>query len=66
MQKYCVEWFEDPIIPDNVMQLAEIRQMAGLPIVSGETLYTKQEFRSLLENKAAGYSEPRYCLLWHP
>jgi galactonate dehydratase len=58
LHKYSVEWFEDPIAPENITQLAEIRQIAGLQIVSGETLYTKQGFRSLLENKAADILNP--------
>jgi galactonate dehydratase len=53
-----VEWFEDPIAPDNVKLLADVKRMTGLPIVAGETLCTKREFRNLLENSAADILNP--------
>jgi galactonate dehydratase len=53
-----VEWFEDPVSQDSVKQLAEIKRTAGLPIVTGETLCTKREFRDLLENSAADILNP--------
>ena len=58
MRKCGVEWFEDPIAPDNFRQLAYIRRMVDLPIVTGETLCTKREFRNLLENSAADILNP--------
>ncbi|MBL6931467.1 MAG: mandelate racemase/muconate lactonizing enzyme family protein [Rhodospirillales bacterium] len=53
-----VEWFEDPIALDNIELLANIRQMARLPIVTGETICRKQDFRLLLEGRAADILNP--------
>ncbi|MBT4888641.1 MAG: mandelate racemase/muconate lactonizing enzyme family protein [Rhodospirillales bacterium] len=53
-----VEWFEDPISPDTVDVMADIRRITQLPIVTGETFCTKQEFRVLLENHAADIMNP--------
>ncbi len=53
-----VEWFEDPIPLDNIELLTDIRQMARLPIVVGETMCTKREFRPLLEMRAADILNP--------
>lgn len=53
-----VEWFEDPIAPDNTGMLADIRQIARLPIVTGESFCTKREFRPLLEERAADILNP--------
>ncbi len=58
LQQYDVTWFEDPIAIDNIELLADIRRMAGLPIVTGETICTKREFRPLLENRAADILNP--------
>lgn len=53
-----VEWFEDPIAPDNTGMLADIRQIARLPIVTGESFCSKREFRPLLEQRAADILNP--------
>ena len=57
--KHCnVTWFEDPIAVDNIELLAHIRQIARLPIVTGETICTKKEFRPLLEKQAVDILNP--------
>ncbi len=53
-----VEWFEDPVALDNIEVLADIRQMSRLPIVTGKTLSTKQDFRPLLELHAVNILNP--------
>lgn len=53
-----VQWFEDPIALDNIELLADIRRMARLPIVAGETICTKREFRLLLEKQAVDILNP--------
>ncbi len=59
LRRYGVRWVEDPISPENnVAALAEIRRLARLPIVSGETLSTKHAFRPLLEQGAADILHP--------
>jgi len=58
LRKCGVKWFEDPIALDNIELLADIRQMARLPIVTGETLCTKQEFLPLLEKRAVDVLNP--------
>ncbi|MCP5075526.1 MAG: mandelate racemase/muconate lactonizing enzyme family protein [Rhodobacteraceae bacterium] len=58
LRRCGVEWFEDPIAPDNTRLLAEIRQIAGLPIVTGESFCSKKEFGPLLEQRAADILNP--------
>jgi galactonate dehydratase len=58
LHAHSVPWFEDPAGADDVESLARIRNQSNLPIVSGETLYSKQEFRRLLEHKAADILNP--------
>lgn len=53
-----VPWFEDPANANDVDSLARIRSQSNLPIVSGETLYSKQEFLRLLDHKAADILNP--------
>ena len=53
-----VPWFEDPANANDVDSLARIRSQSNLPIVTGETLYSKQEFLRLLDHKAADILNP--------
>ncbi len=53
-----VPWFEDPADANDVDSLARIRSQSNLPVVTGETLYSKQEFLRLLDHKAADILNP--------
>ena len=55
---YEVPWFEDPANANDVDALARIRSQSKLPIVTGETLYSKQEFLRLLDHKAVDILNP--------
>ena len=57
-----VPWFEDPASANDVETLARIRAQSKLPVVSGETLYSKQEFLRLLEHKSADILNPDISL----
>lgn len=54
-------WFEEPCPADNPAALAEIRSRTDIPIVAGETLYTKADFRELLERRAVDIINPDVC-----
>jgi galactonate dehydratase len=51
-------WYEEPVAPENLQGLAEVRHDTGLRIVSGEALYTKAGFRELFERRAADIINP--------
>ncbi len=57
-----VRWFEDPADATDVEALARIRSQSNLPVISGETLYLKRDFRRLLEHKAADTLNPDITL----
>ena len=44
-------WFEEPLPPENVDALAEVRAKSPVPIAAGERIYTKFGFRELLEKR---------------
>ncbi|MCP3971277.1 MAG: mandelate racemase/muconate lactonizing enzyme family protein [Rhodobacteraceae bacterium] len=58
LRRCGVGWFEDPVAPDNTELLAEIRQVARLPIVTGESFCVKRQFKPLLEQRAADILNP--------
>ncbi len=51
-------WFEEPIIPESLEALAELKRRVKVPIALGERLYSRWQFRSLLEQRAADYIQP--------
>jgi galactonate dehydratase len=54
-------WFEEPVASTNVEALAECRRQISLPIVTGEALYTRAEFRRVFETQAADIINPDVC-----
>lgn len=46
-------WFEEPVPPENVDEMARVAAHTTIPIASGERLATLYEFSELLEKQAA-------------
>ncbi|MFU1477251.1 mandelate racemase/muconate lactonizing enzyme family protein [Roseovarius sp. C7] len=51
-------WYEEPIPPDNVAQMAEVARAVGVPVATGEQLCTKAEFAPVLRAGAASILQP--------
>lgn len=51
-------WYEEPIPSSHPEHLAEIRRAVNIPIVSGEDLYRKEDFRALFQNRAVDIVNP--------
>ena len=51
-------WFEEPVPPDCVAQMAEVARAVRIPVATGERLTTKAEFASLLRQGAAAILQP--------
>lgn len=51
-------WFEEPVNPDSVTAMAEVRAATDIPISAGESLFTRFEFRELIEARAADILQP--------
>ncbi|MEA3407207.1 MAG: mandelate racemase/muconate lactonizing enzyme family protein [Chloroflexota bacterium] len=61
LEAYDPFWYEEPVPADNIPALAEVRRQLNLPIVTGETLYTKAAFREVFEHGAADIINPDVC-----
>ncbi len=61
LEPYDPFFYEEPIPPDNLDALAALQQSINLPIATGERLYTRWEFRPLLEKNAAQIIQPDIC-----
>jgi galactonate dehydratase len=53
-EEYEPMWFEEPVPPENVAELARVAAHTSIPIAAGERLATKYEFADLVEKQAAG------------
>jgi galactonate dehydratase len=56
-------WYEEPVTTENLDNVAMIRDRTSVPIVGGEDLYTKSEFRVLFEKQAADIINPDVMLV---
>jgi galactonate dehydratase len=61
MERFRPFWFEEPVSSTNLDALAECRAQITLPIVTGEELYTRAEFRRVFEERAADIINPDVC-----
>jgi galactonate dehydratase len=61
MEEFEPFWYEEPTSARNLDALAECRRDIRLPIVTGEELYTKAEFRQVFELQAADIINPDVC-----
>ena len=53
LEPYHPFWFEEPVMPENVEEMARVAAHTSIPIATGERLVTKYEFVRVLEKQAA-------------
>jgi L-alanine-DL-glutamate epimerase-like enolase superfamily enzyme len=53
-----VAWLEEPVSPDDKAGQAEVRRSTHIPIASGESEYTRFDFRDLIEHRAVDILQP--------
>jgi len=58
IEELHVFWYEEPVPSENLDLLAEVRRSIRLPVVTGECLYTRFDFRQVLEKRAADILNP--------
>jgi L-alanine-DL-glutamate epimerase-like enolase superfamily enzyme len=51
-------WFEEPVTADDKQGQAEVRRSSSVPISSGESEFTRHDFRELAELRAADVLQP--------
>jgi len=61
MEPYAPFWFEEPVSVRDLGGLVEAKRAINLPVVTGEEIYTKMEFREVLERRAADIVNPDVC-----
>ena len=59
--EYRPYFCEEPVPPENIDALAQVRQAVRVPIATGERLVTRHQFREVLEKQAAHVIQPDLC-----
>lgn len=58
MEAFDILWFEEPIPPQNLEGLVEVKRRIKIPVSGGERLYNKWEYKSLFDLKAVDFVQP--------
>lgn len=58
LEEYHPLWFEEPVPPENVDEMAMVARSTSIPIATGEQLTIKYEFAELLKKQAAAILQP--------
>ena len=58
MEEFDPYWVEEPVIPDTMRALADLRSRVRVPIACGERLYTTQQIMDAIELRACDYLQP--------
>jgi galactonate dehydratase len=58
---YRPYFIEEPVPPENVDAMAEVRRASPVPIATGERRVTRFEFRELFEKQACAVIQPDLC-----
>ncbi|MBI2951788.1 mandelate racemase/muconate lactonizing enzyme family protein [bacterium] len=61
IEPYNPFWYEEPVSARDLSGLAEAKRNIRIPVVTGEELYTKAEFREVFERRAADIINPDVC-----
>ena len=58
LEPYNPFWLEEPVPPENVQETREVQLATHLPVATGERLFTRHDFRNLLEARACRIIQP--------
>lgn len=54
-------WIEEPCLANNINNVVEAKKGIDAPVVTGETLFTKEDFVDVFEKRAADIINPDIC-----
>lgn len=61
IEEFSPFFCEEPVPPENVDALLEVRQSTRVPIATGERLVTRQQFMPVFEKRACHVIQPDLC-----
>lgn len=61
VEEFSPYFCEEPVPPENVEALREVREATRVPIATGERLVTRHQFRPIFEQRACHVIQPDLC-----
>jgi len=61
LEEFNPFFYEEPVPPENVDEMAKVAASVNIPIAAGERLYTRWGFREYLEKQVVDYIQPDLC-----
>jgi len=58
LEDFDIHWFEEPIPPDNLEALAEVKMRTRVPIAAGERLYSRWDYQRFFALRCADFAQP--------
>ncbi|MCD4824312.1 MAG: galactonate dehydratase [Phycisphaerae bacterium] len=58
LEKFNILWLEEPVPPDNLDALIEVKNRIRVPVAAGERLYSRWDYRSLLAKNGTDFIQP--------
>ena len=58
MEQFKPMFLEEPVPPDNLDALLEVKMRSNIPISAGERLYTRWDYKPLFDKMASDYIQP--------
>ena len=58
LEQFHLLWLEEPVPPENIAAMREVKRATSTPICAGENLYLRHGFRDLIEQQAVDIIMP--------
>lgn len=58
LEQFHLLWLEEPVPPENIAAMREVKRATSTPICTGENLYLRHGFRDLIEQQAVDIIMP--------
>jgi galactonate dehydratase len=59
---FNIYFFEEPIPPENTIAYKRVREnSSGVPLAAGERLFSRFDFREIVENQLIDFAQPDIC-----
>ena len=60
LEPFHLLWLEEPVPPENIEAMAEVKRSTNTPIACGENLYMRWGFTELMEKRAVDIIQPDF------
>ena len=59
--KYAIDWFEEPVVPEQLAAYRKVRESQPIPVAGGETWHTRWGFAEPLASGCVDIAQPDLC-----